>query len=106
MTYWLVTARPRKGRLADLAEQLSNEAFVHLRPFGEALTLGLSGARIQPGGMAVWEEEDYCDPPLAQERAAVLDKYFTAIEVEAVDCGDGWRTISNLPLLFPSLPKS
>jgi hypothetical protein len=28
------------------------------------------------------EEEDYCSPPLAQERAAVLDTYFDDITVE------------------------
>ncbi len=106
MTYWLVTARPLKHRLADLEEQLRAEGFVDLQPFGEALTLGLTGARMQPDGMAVWEEEDYCDPPLAQERAAVLDRYFTGIEVEAVDRGDGWPRISKLPPLFPSLSKS
>ena len=106
MTYWLVTALPLKDRLADLEEQLRAEAFVDLRPFGESLTLGLTGARMQPDGMVTWEEEDYCVPPLAQERAAVLDKYFTGIEVEAVDRGDGWQKISKLPPLFPSLSES
>ena len=104
--YWLVTALPLKDRLADLEKQLRAEAFVDLRPFGKSLTLGLAGARIDPAGRATWEEEDYCGPPLAEERAAVLDKYFTGIEVEAVDKGDGWRQISKLPPLFPSLSES
>lgn len=106
MTYWLVSARPRKDRLAELQDHLNAQAFVHLRPFGESLTLGLTGARVRPDGTALWEEEDYCDPPLAQERAAVLDEYFTNINVEAVDEGAGWQKISSLPLLFPTLTSA
>jgi hypothetical protein len=49
---------------------------------------------------AVWEEEDYCSPPLAQEREAVLDAYFDQIEVEEVDEGQGWERIESLPSLF------
>jgi len=51
----------------------------------------------------VWEEEDYCRPPLAQERAAVLDRYFEALAVEAVAEGTGWQRIAELPPLFPAL---
>jgi hypothetical protein len=51
----------------------------------------------------VWEEEDYCSPPLAEERAAVLDDYFEEIEVEKVQKGGGWQQIKNLPKLFPTL---
>jgi hypothetical protein len=44
----------------------------------------------------VWEEEDYCVPPLAQERAAVLDEYFMNIEVQHVTRGEGWKKIEPL----------
>jgi hypothetical protein len=53
--------------------------------------------------LAVWEEEDYCRPPLAEERAAVLDDYFDQIEVEPVTPGEGWEQIERLPFLFPDL---
>ena len=33
---------------------------------------------------AIWIEEDYCSPPLAMEREAVLDKYFDNIKVAIV----------------------
>jgi hypothetical protein len=49
----------------------------------------------------VWEEEDYCQPPLAEERAAVLDHYFDGLQVEAVSRDSGWRRIESLPRLFP-----
>lgn len=56
-------------------------------------------------GVAVWEEEDYCTPPLAQERAAVLDRYFDDLAVESVRPGAGWERIEELPRLFPALAE-
>jgi len=53
--------------------------------------------------LAVWEEEDYCRPPLAEERAAVLDEYFDQLRVERVEHGAGWEQIAALPPLFPTL---
>ncbi|HWR49863.1 MAG TPA: hypothetical protein VN428_02075 [Bryobacteraceae bacterium] len=103
MAYYLVRARPRADRLVELAERLGRDAFLGLRPFGQSLTSSLRDARLQDDGLAVWEEEDYCVPPLAQERAAVLDTYFDAITVERVAQGEGWKRIETLPPLFDSL---
>jgi hypothetical protein len=105
MAHYLVRARPRRGKLDELEVRLQNHAFVDLQPFGRALTRGLRGARRE-GEDAVWEEEDYCSPPLAEERAAVLDSYFEAIAIEPVAEGDGWRRIESLPLLFPHLQRT
>ncbi|MFQ5988407.1 MAG: hypothetical protein ACE5K9_00665 [Candidatus Methylomirabilales bacterium] len=104
MAYYLVRAKPKQERLADLEKLLAQRAFADLRPFGQALTAGLSGARVGADGVAVWEEEDYCSPPLAMERAAVLDTYFDDIQVETVKLGEGWKRIRELPRLFPTLP--
>ena len=71
MAYYLVTATPREGLLAELSDRLERDEFVTLRPFGRALTTSLRRARRLPSGKAMWEEEDYCRPPLAQEREAV-----------------------------------
>ncbi|HXF63346.1 MAG TPA: hypothetical protein VNK95_17085 [Caldilineaceae bacterium] len=100
MAYYLVRATPRADRLDELSEKVKAGAFVGLRPFGEALSLGLRGARRLEDGRAIWEEEDYCSPPLAMERAAVLDHYFTGIEVERVREGEGWERIQALPRLL------
>jgi hypothetical protein len=105
MAYYLVTARPLTSRLDDLQTRLKERAFVELRPFGRALTASLEGARRLPDGTAVWEEEDYCRPPLAEERAAVLDQYFEDITVEPVSRGRGWERIGALPPLFPGLAE-
>lgn len=103
MAYYLVTAIPRQARLRDLQQRLARDEFVKLRPFGGAMTKSLSDARRFPDGVAVWEEEDYCRPPLAEERAAVLDHYFDDLKVEAVPEGEGWRRIEGLARLFPDL---
>lgn len=99
MAYYLVSAKPKPERLSELHDRLEKDSFIDLRPFGMALTSSLKQARIQPDGTAVWEEEDYCSPPLAQERAAVLDGYFDSIIVERVNLGEGWKRIESLPML-------
>ncbi len=106
MAYYLVRARPKRERMLDLEKLLAQHAFIDLRPFGEALSAGLNGARIGADGLALWEEEDYCSPPLAMERAAVLDAYFDDIQVEAVKLGEGWKRIRELPRLFSTLPSA
>jgi hypothetical protein len=103
MAYYLVSARPRPDRMFDLETKLSERAFMELEPFGRSLSASLEGARRLPDGTAVWEEEDYCRPPLAQEREAVLDQYFEELSVEPVERGSGWQRIAELPPLFPAL---
>lgn len=103
MAHYIVRAKAKPELLAELNQKLSEDAFTGLRPFGKALTYSLRGARMQPDGKVVWEEEDYCSPPLAQERAAVLDTYFDDITVERVEAGQGWRQIESLPKLNRSL---
>jgi hypothetical protein len=103
MAYYLVSARPLSDRMDDLEARLMEHAFLGLEPFGPALTTSLEAARQFPDGTAVWEEEDYCRPPLAQERAAVLDHYFEGLSVEPVERGTGWKRIAELPPLFPAL---
>jgi len=100
MAYYLVTATPREDLLAEISDRLESDEFVTLRPFGRALTTSLRRARRLPSGKAMWEEEDYCRPPLAQEREAVLDRYFDQISVEAVAEGTGWALIEPFPALF------
>jgi hypothetical protein len=105
MPHYLVTASPRGELLQDLGARLARNEFVTLRPFGKALTSSLRRARRLPDGKLMWEEEDYCEPPLAQERAAVLDRYFADLSVEPVVEGTGWALIEALPAMFPELTR-
>lgn len=101
MAYYLVKAQLKTELAAQLRARLDSGEIRAMRPFGIALHAGLDGARLE-GEWVVWEEEDYCRPPLAMERAAVLDTYFTALSVEAVEREAGWTRIQNLPRLWAS----
>jgi hypothetical protein len=105
MAHYLVTASPRVQLMDELRDKLARNEFVPLRPFGRALSASLRRARRLPNGRATWEEEDYCQPPLAQERAAVLDHYFDELTVEPVVEGTGWELIEPLPTMFPKLAE-
>ena len=100
MAYYLVTAKLKNVDLSNLKDQLESFEIKHMRPFGIALDESLKGARVLPDGVITWEENDYCMPPLAMERAAVLDDYFEDIKVESVAKGEGWRRIEHLPSLW------
>ncbi len=105
MAYYLVEAVAKEERLPELAKRLENDEFLSMRPFGVSITFSLRGARRRPDGGVVWEEEDYCSPPLAQERAAVLDEYFEDLRVTSVQRNEGWAQIRDLPALFPEFAE-
>lgn len=98
MAYYLVKAKPH--RLDELKTWLASGEIRLLEPFGPTLQHSLDHARLDSEGWAVWEEEDYCRPPLAMERDAVLDTYFTELSVERVQEGEGWQKIEHLPPLW------
>jgi hypothetical protein len=85
MAFYLVKARPRMDLLESLREELSSSEISRTRPFGKSLQYSLENARIDTGDFALWVEEDYCSPPLAMEREAVLNQYFNDIIVEKVE---------------------
>ncbi len=103
MPHYLVGAHIRPRLIPQLEASLQAGEIEAMRPFGRALYVALRSARLDSQGLARWEEEDYCDPPLREERVAVLDYYFEGIFVQRVDPGAGWTQISALPFLFPSL---
>lgn len=103
MAYRFVRAQPRQDRMPKLRERLDSGDIEHMEPFGEAMTKALENARFDPEtGGAVWVEEDYCTPPLAMERAEVLDDYFDDLTVvdENVNEASGWERIDDLPGLW------
>ena len=100
MAYYLVKAKYHQDLLTELRTRLDSGEIQKMKPFGSALQYGLDHARLDPQAWAVWEEEDYCSPPLAQERAAVLDTYFTDLSVERVQQGAGWKRIESLPVFW------
>src|SRR5687768_15406868 len=105
MAHYLITAKPKSDRLADLVENLRRRAYSSMRPFGKTMTYSLENARLQDDGHATWEEEDYCTPPLAEERAAALDEFFDVLTITPVQKGAGWQQIKEHPRLFPEFDK-
>ncbi len=104
MAHYLVRAKPLTARLAELRAKLDAGEVEVLEPFGRALHRSLMNAKVDDQGhMAAWEEEDYCRPPLAMERAALLDHYFTDLTVESVNRGAGWQQIESLPSLWEQM---
>jgi len=100
MAYYLVQAKPVGERLPELRHKLDSGEIRVIWPFGQALQYSLENARMQENGVAIWEEEDYCSPPLAQERAAVLDNYFEDLNVVRVEKNKGWKQIEFLPRIW------
>ncbi len=100
MAYYLVKAKPKDELLDELKKRIDSGEIQSMRPFGKAMDYSLKNARITEDELAVWEEEDYCHPPLAMERRAVLDTYFTDLSVEKVEVGSGWERIEELPPLW------
>jgi hypothetical protein len=105
MAFYLVSAVPKQNLMEELSARLVRDEFIGLRPFGPTLSRSLKGARLRRDGVAVWEEEDYCRPPLAEERAAVLDRYFHDLRVKPISEGGGWAKIAALPRLFPEFEQ-
>lgn len=100
MALYIVKAKPRKELMKSLREELDSGKISKLQPFGEELHHGLDNARIE-NGYAYWVEEDYCSPPLAMERASVLDRYFDDIAVEPIESDEkGWSKIKEKPAMW------
>jgi len=86
--------------LVELRRKIDSGHIASLRPFGKALHHSLINARYSFDGYVLWEEEDYCSPPLAMEREAVLDEYFQGLSVERVEEGGGWYRVRHFPSLW------
>lgn len=102
MASYLVRAQIRPGLEAELQQRVASREFEQLSPFGHSLANSLAEARREPEtGLFLWEEECYCQVPLAQEREAVLDRYFEPLQIERLERGRGWEQIRSLPHAWP-----
>lgn len=107
MAYYLIKAHLKPELADELYRKLQQGEFESLRPFGNELAGALKNARLHPKtDQAIWEEEDYCSPPLAQERKAVLDRFFTDLKIEEVEKDEGWEKINDLPSLWDQFESS
>jgi hypothetical protein len=103
MAFYLVKAKPRTDILESLRGELSSGKISKMKPFGKSFQYSRENARVDTEGsdFTLWVEEDFCSPPLAMEREAVLDKYFNGITVEKVESeNEAWSRLKDKPRLW------
>lgn len=79
-----VTAKLRPQAAANLLEKLTDGSIENQRPDGAEIVASMKRAVINAGGEVEWSEMCYCNPPLAHERATVLDLHFDDITTEPI----------------------
>ena len=80
-----VTARFRTDTAAELRRRLDDGSIAAQQPDGQELVDSLQRAVMTDSGKVTWSEMCFCDPPLAHERATVLDHYFAAVTSEPIE---------------------
>jgi hypothetical protein len=85
MAVYRVTARFKEDTAAELRRRLDDGSIAAQKPDGQEIVDSLDRAVIADSGEVRWSETCYCSPPLAHERATVLDHYFADIATEAID---------------------
>lgn len=106
--FYVVKARPRTEQWSELEELIASSKIASMRPFGQALQHSLQNAKIdhEKPDYAIWVEEDYCSPPLAMERASVLDRYFSDITTKNVESEqEAWKSLSDMTSLWYKAKK-
>lgn len=80
-----VQARFRADTAAEFLAKLTDGTISGQRPDGAELVASMQRAVVNSRGLTEWSELCYCDPPLAHERATVLDLHFDDIRTEPLD---------------------
>ena len=79
-----VIARFKTDTAAELRRRLDDGSIAAQQPDGQELVDSLHRAVISESGDVRWSERCYCDPPLAHERATILDHYFDDIVAQPI----------------------
>ncbi len=85
MAIYQVTARFRTDTAAELRRTLDDGSIAAQQPDGQEMVDSLHRAVVTDGGEVMWSELCYCDPPLAHERATILDHYFDDIVTQPIE---------------------
>lgn len=97
-----VTARFRADTAADLQRRLADGSIAAQLPDGQEIVDSLHRAVVTSSGDVQWSEMCFCDPPLAHERATILDHYFDGVAadpIEAYEQFDGQPFLEHLQTL-------
>ena len=85
MAIYLVTARFKTDTAAELRRKLDDGSIAAQQPDGQEMVDSLHRAVVSESGDVRWSELCYCDPPLAHERATILDHYFDDIVTQPIE---------------------
>ncbi len=99
-----VTARFRDNTAADFLTKLTDGSVGNQRPDGPEMVAAMKRAVVSNEGQVEWSEMCFCEPPLAHERATVLDLNFDDIVTEPIDSHtpyDGRPFMDHLQALAP-----
>ncbi len=80
-----VRAKFRADTAAVLLAKLTDGTIGNQRPDGPELVASMKRAVVNAEDQIEWSELCYCEPPLAHERATVLDLHFKDILVEPIE---------------------
>ncbi len=84
MRYHVRARFPDEGKKEEFLEMLTDGTVSALKPFGGEIAAAMRRA-VRREGQVEWTETCYCGTPLAQERAAVYDRFFVDIRTETVE---------------------
>ena len=80
-----VLAKFRSETAPEFLAKLADGTIANQQPDGPELVASMDRAVVNAEGQIEWSELCYCDPPLAHERATVLDLHFKDIRTEPIE---------------------
>ena len=80
-----VRARFKTDTAARFLDRLNDGSIAGQRPDGAEIVASMERAVVAPDGAVEWAEMCFCNPPLAHERATVLDAHFEDLTTRPVD---------------------
>ena len=80
-----VTARFKAETTEELRRRLDDGSIASQQPDGQEIVASLYRAVLTSTDTVQWSEMCFCDPPLAHERATVLNRYFEDINTEPIE---------------------
>ena len=80
-----VRARFKADTAAAFHKKLTDGSVQQQTPDGPEIVASMNRAMLNGAGEIEWSEQCYCNPPLAHERATVLDTHFDDISTMAIE---------------------
>jgi hypothetical protein len=82
---YAVSAKLIAAHAPEFHKRLTDGSIAAQRPDGAEIVAAMRRARVGSDGAVRWTETCYCPTPLQHERATVLDRYFTGLEIKVID---------------------